>query len=90
VGAAQRLTVRRALQAMTVDAARLSFDEDERGSIVPGKLADLVVFDEDPEEVPPARLRDLPVAATIVGGLVVHASGSLAGLDQVASLRVPA
>jgi predicted amidohydrolase YtcJ len=83
VGSGQRLDVRRALQAMTIDAARLSFDEDERGSISPGKLADLVVFDEDPEAVPPERLRDLPVVATLVGGRVVHAAGSLAGLDAV-------
>ena len=71
LGPGQRLGVRRALQALTADAALLSFDEDERGSLRDGFLADLAIFDEDPESVPVDRLRDLPVWATVVGGRAV-------------------
>ena len=74
VGPGQRLDVRRALRALTTDAARLSFDEGSRGTIRDGFLADLAIFDEDPEAVAPERLRDLPVAATIVGGHVAWAA----------------
>jgi predicted amidohydrolase YtcJ len=71
LGPGQRLDVRRALQAQTADAALLSFDEDERGSLREGLLADLAIFEEDPESVPVDRLRDLPVWATVVGGRAV-------------------
>jgi predicted amidohydrolase YtcJ len=79
VGADQALTVEEAVRACTADAAA-SFSADERlGSLEVGKLGDVVVLDGDLFATPSARIPDLGVAATIVGGEVVFASGALAG-----------
>ena len=52
--------------------------EGETGSLVAGKRADPVVLGEDPAAVGPTRIKDIPVVATLVGGVV--AWGSLDGL----------
>ncbi len=67
----EALTPAQALRAFTLDAAYASFDEDRKGSITPGKLADLVVLGANPLEVPHDQIRDVPVEATIIGGEVV-------------------
>ncbi|MFN2322356.1 MAG: amidohydrolase [Trueperaceae bacterium] len=67
----EALTVEQALRAFTIDAAYASFDEHRKGSITPGKLADLVVLGADPLEVAPSVLRDVPVVATMIGGAFV-------------------
>ncbi|MBI4493250.1 MAG: amidohydrolase [Chloroflexi bacterium] len=72
VGAGQRISPLEALRALTRDAARLTFEESVKGSIEVGKLADLAVLADDPLAVPPARLRDLQVQLTLVGGRVVY------------------
>jgi hypothetical protein len=61
-----------ALRHMTLDAAWSCFDEGERGSLEPGKLADLVVLDRDPFAEGPASLLETHVVRTVVGGRVVH------------------
>jgi predicted amidohydrolase YtcJ len=68
----QALTVEQALAAATVNPAILSGDERRRGTLVPGRLADLVVLDRDPLACPPAELREARVVATMVGGRWVH------------------
>jgi predicted amidohydrolase YtcJ len=68
----RRLTVMEALSLFTTNAARIGFEEEEKGSIEPGKLADLVVLGADPLEVDPRTLRDIPVGMTIVGGEIVY------------------
>jgi hypothetical protein len=60
-----------ALKSYTVDAAYASFEEKSKGSISPGKLADLVVLSEDPSTVPPDRIREIRVLTTILDGKVV-------------------
>jgi predicted amidohydrolase YtcJ len=72
LGERQAVTPLRALRALTVDAARLTFEEDRKGSIETGKLADLAVLDAPILEIGPDEIRDLPVPMTIVGGRVVH------------------
>lgn len=67
----EALTVEQALRAFTLDAAYASFDEHRKGSITPGKLADLVVLGANPLEVAPSVLRDVPVVATMIGGAFV-------------------
>jgi hypothetical protein len=57
------------------------FDEARRGSLAPGKLADLVVLSDDPLTVPEAALPDLRVELTLVGGRVAHNAGE--GLPPV-------
>jgi hypothetical protein len=67
----QKITVEEALAAYTRDAAYASFEEDVKGTLEPGKLADLVVLDRDITVVPPEQLADARVRATVVGGRIV-------------------
>jgi predicted amidohydrolase YtcJ len=60
-----------ALRAMTFGGATLTFEEDLKGTLEPGKLADLVVLAEDILTCAPERIRDMEVALTMVGGRVV-------------------
>jgi hypothetical protein len=59
-----------ALGMYTIGAAFSSFAEGERGSLSPGRLADLVVLSGDPTACPPAELLALGPQMTIVGGRV--------------------
>jgi len=60
-----------ALAMYTVNAAYASFEEDIKGSITPGKLADMVVLSDDPTQVPPEQIKDIRVNMTIIGGEVI-------------------
>jgi predicted amidohydrolase YtcJ len=64
----RRLTVMEALSLFTTNAARIGFEEQEKGTIEAGKVADLVVLGENPLVVDPRALRDIRVEMTIVGG----------------------
>jgi predicted amidohydrolase YtcJ len=68
----ERVDVETALHAYTVDNAWAAGEELEKGSLVPGKLADLVVLEMDPFQVPAARIKDIRVLYTIVGGRIVY------------------
>jgi predicted amidohydrolase YtcJ len=70
----QALTVAEALEATCVAPAWLAGDEDRRGRLRPGMLADLVVLDRDPLLCPIEQLSDLSVLATLVGGRIAHVS----------------
>ena len=74
VGPGERISVERALRAITVDAAFVLRKDDVLGSIEPGKHADFAILDDDPYEVAPLNLRDIPVRGTILGGEVHLAS----------------
>ncbi len=71
IGEAQRISVLEALKGITLYAAYQSFEENEKGTIETGKLADLVVLDRNPLEAPPLDLDDIGVLRTIVGGRTV-------------------
>ena len=71
------LTRYEALAAYTINPAIAVFEEDVRGSIEVGKLADFTVTAEDPLTVPDDQLADTRVMATIVGGEVVYTTGEL-------------
>ena len=68
----QRLTVEETLRAYTQGAAFAAFQEKEKGSIAPGKLGDVVVFSDDLFTIPPAKIKDVCVVMTIVGGKIVY------------------
>jgi predicted amidohydrolase YtcJ len=68
----QRLTRAEALRFYTIDNARLHFQEREKGSIEPGKLADLILVDRDPLTCPEDNLKSTRVVWTMVGGKVVY------------------
>jgi hypothetical protein len=72
----QRLTVEEALRAYTQGSAYAAFEEKDKGTISPGKLADLVVLSEDLLRIPPERIKDVRVEITIVGGRVVYKAGN--------------
>ena len=67
----QKLTVAEAVEAYTMGSAYAEFQEHEKGSITPGKLADMVLLSDDIFSIDPAKIRDVKVLETIVGGKVV-------------------
>jgi hypothetical protein len=67
-GPKQRITIQEALEVGTVNGAYASFEENQKGSITPGKLADLVVLGRDPLREDPSKLIGIPVQRTMVGG----------------------
>ena len=71
VGPAQAISRERALRAMTNDGAYLTMDEGRKGSIEPGKLADLAVLSADPLTVAEPALKEIEAVRTIVGGKTV-------------------
>jgi hypothetical protein len=68
LGARQRITLEEALYLYTMGSAYASFEEDLKGSITPGKVADLVVLGGDPRRVDPDEIKDIPVDMIIIGG----------------------
>ena len=76
LGPNQRISVLSALRAHTIDAAWQVFQEDERGSIEPGKLADLVVLDANPLDHP-ARIEQIGVIETWRRGRAVYDAATL-------------
>ena len=71
-GPSQKVSVLEAIRVGTLHGAHASFEENDKGSIEAGKLADLVVLGQDPTEVDPSTLIDIPVERTMVGGRWVH------------------
>ena len=71
-GPNQKVTVEEALRIYTLHSAYASFEEDVKGSIEVGKLADLVVLGADPTQVDPMTIKDITVERTIVGGKTVY------------------
>jgi predicted amidohydrolase YtcJ len=68
----QRLSVDEALRAYTQGSAYAAFAEKDKGTLAPGKLADIVVLSQDPFQIAPENIRDVKVEMTIVGGRVVY------------------
>ena len=75
LGPDQCLTRLEALRAFTLGGARFSFDEGQRGSLEPGKLADLAVLSGDLLDMPEDEISGLESSLTMLGGRIVHQSG---------------
>ena len=73
VAPGERISVEKALRAITIDGAWMMDREKDLGSLEPGKLADMAILAEDPMEVDPLKLRDIEVLGTIVGGVIHRA-----------------
>lgn len=72
LGKAECISTFQALKAVTANAAFAIFEEQEKGTLTPGKRADLVVLDQNPLSCPPKELRSLRVLATIKDGTAVY------------------
>lgn len=75
LGENQRLPVWEALRAVTSNAAYALFEEGQKGTLSPGKRADLVLLDRDPLSCPPEELKDIRVVETIKDGETVYKNG---------------
>ena len=67
----QKITVQEAIKAYTMNNAYAAFEEREKGSITPGKLADLVVLSDDILSIDPAKIETVRVETTVLGGKIV-------------------
>ena len=68
----EAISVKEALRLYTTNAAYATFEENIKGSIEPGKLADMVVLDRDIFSIPAEEIKDIQVEMTIVGGDIVY------------------
>ena len=68
----QRMSRLEALKSYTINNAIAAFEEDSKGTLAPGKLADIVVLSKDIMTVPDDQIRDAKVVYTIVGGKIVY------------------
>jgi len=66
------ISMEEALKTYTINNAYAAFEEDIKGSIEPGKLADLVILDKNPLEVPNDKIRDIQVVETIIRGKTIY------------------
>ena len=79
-GAAELISREEALRLYTKGSAWFTFDDDKRGTLETGRLADLAVLDKDYLTVPPEELGTLTALLTMVGGRIVHATAPFADL----------
>jgi predicted amidohydrolase YtcJ len=68
LGPEERITPFEALRAITADAAWQYYEENRKGTLEPGKLADMVVLTDDPLATDPMKIRDIKVLETIKEG----------------------
>jgi predicted amidohydrolase YtcJ len=66
-GANQKITVAEALRVYTKNGAHASFEENLKGTITPGKLADYVMLAADPHKVDPNTIKDIKILRTVTG-----------------------
>jgi predicted amidohydrolase YtcJ len=71
-GANQRITVDEAIKVATINGAWASGEEKLKGSIASGKLADFVMLEKDPHDVPPDTIKDIKIVRTVVGGKTMY------------------
>jgi predicted amidohydrolase YtcJ len=72
IGPDERVTPMEALRAITRSAAHQYFEEDKKGSLEVGKLADMVILDQNPLTTPPMKIKDIRVIETIKEGISVY------------------
>jgi len=72
LGPEQKISVEEAIRIYTLGSAYASFEENIKGSIEVGKLADFVILSNDPTKVSPDTIKDILVEKTIVGGNIIY------------------
>jgi len=78
----QKVTLAEAVEAYTLGSALAEFQEKEKGSIRPGKLADMVILSDNIFDMKPEAIRRVKVETTIVGGEIVYPSRSPQSAEQ--------
>ena len=73
-GANQRISVAEAIQVFTANGAYNSHEEQLKGSIAAGKLADFVVLADDPHTIESNRIKDIQIVRTVAGGRTTYAA----------------
>jgi hypothetical protein len=76
VGGNQKVSVDEAIKVWTLDGAYATFEEKNKGSITPGKLADFVVLQQDPRKVKPNTIKDIVLESTYLGGNKVYTASA--------------
>ncbi|MDA1371662.1 MAG: amidohydrolase [Proteobacteria bacterium] len=71
-GPNQRISIDEAIRICTRNGAYASFEEDSKGSITAGKLADFVILADDPHEVDPDQIKNIEIVRTVVGGSTMY------------------
>ena len=72
IGADERITPYQALQAITSNAAYQYFEEDSKGTLKAGKLADLVLLNQNPLKIKPSEIKNIQVVETIKNGKTIY------------------
>ena len=72
IGPDERIGALEALKAITINAAYQYGEQDQKGSIEPGKLADLVILDKNPLKVDPDAIKEVKVLETIKEGKTIY------------------
>jgi predicted amidohydrolase YtcJ len=73
-GPSQRISVSEAMRICTMNGAYASFEENTKGSLTPGKLADIAILENDPHDVDPDDIVNIRVLRTILGGTTTFES----------------
>ncbi len=72
----QKITLKEAIEAYTMGSAYAEFQDQEKGSITPGKLADMVILSDDLFSIDPVKIRDVKVLKTFLGGKLIYDAGA--------------
>ena len=72
-GPNQRITIDQAMRICTLNGAYASFEENIKGSITAGKLADFVILADDPHDIDPDNIKNIEIVRTVVGGTTMYA-----------------
>jgi predicted amidohydrolase YtcJ len=68
----EKISVEDAIRAYTLGSAYAEYEEHRKGTLVPGKFADVIVLSQDITQVPPGQILRTKVLLTIVGGKIVY------------------
>jgi predicted amidohydrolase YtcJ len=77
IGANQRIDAEDAIKAYTYGGAYTTFEENKKGRLIAGELADMIVLDKDPTAIDPEKIYGVKVLTTILAGKVVFGTGKL-------------